>query len=43
LRENGTTTSELLKSNFPGTLVVITLNTDNLPPKEEISDELVIF
>ena len=43
LRENGTTTSELLKSNFPGTLVVITLNTNNLPLKEEISDELAIF
>jgi hypothetical protein len=41
LHHDGTIKSQILKSNFPGTLVVIYLDTKNLPEKEqEISDEL---
>jgi len=33
-----------LESKFPGTLVVIYLNTKNLPAKEEeLTDELIIL
>ena len=40
---DGKVKSELISSNFPGTLVVITLNTRNLPEKEELSDELSLL
>jgi len=40
MHDNGKITSHLMDINFPGTLVVITLYTRNLPKKEELSDEL---
>lgn len=40
MHDNGKITSQLMGLNFPGTLVVITLNTHNLPVKEEPGDEL---
>jgi hypothetical protein len=40
---DGRIKTELISSNFPGTLVVITLNTKNLPEKEELSDELSLL
>lgn len=43
IHENGIITSQLMNLNFPGTLVFITLNTNNLPQKEEYSDELNLF
>jgi hypothetical protein len=38
--ENGEIKKSVLEVNFPGTLVVITLSTRNLPPREETSEEL---
>jgi anti-sigma regulatory factor (Ser/Thr protein kinase) len=44
LMYDGTSIINLLESNFPGTLVVIYLNTKNLPVKEEeLTDELIIL
>ena len=44
LLENGQVKSELLNMNFPGTLVVVYINTLNLMPKEEeLTDELIIL
>lgn len=43
LRSDDSTTTHKLKSNFPGTLVVISLNTLDLPPKEELTDELTLI
>jgi hypothetical protein len=44
MQHDGTIKSQLLNSNFPGTLVVIYLNTKNLPVKEEEqSDELLLL
>jgi hypothetical protein len=40
MHDNGKITSHLMDLNFPGTLVVITLNTHNLPIKDELGDEL---
>lgn len=38
--DNGKIITQLMDLNFPGTLVVITLNTRSLPIKEELGDEL---
>ncbi len=38
--DNGKIITQLMELNFPGTLVVITLNALNLPIKEELGDEL---
>ncbi len=44
LLENNEVKTALLKNYFPGTCVIIYLNTDYLPEKEEeIADELTIF
>ena len=43
MHDNGKTTSQLMGLNFPGTLVVITLNTHHLPKKEEYGEELDLF
>jgi hypothetical protein len=43
LHPNGKINTQLFKSNFHGTLVVITLNTINLPLKEENHNELELF
>ena len=43
LYPNGKINTQLFESNFPGTLIIITLNTSNLPLKEESSDEMDLF
>lgn len=44
MQHDGTIISHLLNSNFPGTLVVIYLNTKNLPAKEdEQTEELMLL
>jgi len=41
--DNGRIITQLMELNFPGTLVVITLHTRNLPIKEELNDELALI
>jgi hypothetical protein len=44
MQQDGKVIPFLISSNFPGTLVVIYLNTINLPPKEEeLTDELTLL
>jgi len=43
LHPNGKINTQLFTSNFPGTLIVVTLYTSNLPLKEVNSDELDLF
>jgi hypothetical protein len=40
MHDNGKIISHLMDMNFPGTLVVITLNTHHLPKNEEYGEEL---
>lgn len=43
LSPNGTINMHLMNASFPGTLIVITLDTAKLPVKEEHKDELDIY
>ena len=43
MHDNGKIISHLMDMNFPGTLVVITLNTRHLPKKEEYGEELDLY